>query len=221
MGASRMRQEARQADADVLPPQPRQRRYVAPPPLAEDITDAHFVVIGKVTRPVDTGAGPDVSVGHVGVSKRFAFPAAVTERLEMFLEGFSDRAFAALVALMFGSVFMLASALAAYQLNDAEVPAGSLGIIHANATPQDADGMRMLLINGIVENRTGTAQPIPPIRADLYSGDQLVASTMIAPPVPVIEHGHSRGFAAKVPHPGGKSPDLRLSFVGRDAIAGQ
>lgn len=221
MGASRMRQEARQADADLLPPQPRQRRYVTPPPLAEDITDAHFVVIGKAARVMEPAAGHDTAEAKTSPLVALAFPAAVAERLEMFLERFSDRAFAAFVALMFGSVFMLASALAAYQLTDAEVPAGSLGIIHANATPQDANGMRVLMINGIVENRTGQAQPIPQIRADFYSGDQLVASTMIAPPVPVIEHGHSRGFAAKVPHPGGKSPDLRLSFVGRDAIAGQ
>jgi hypothetical protein len=82
-------------------------------------------------------------------------------------------------------------------------------------TPQDANGMRVLLINGILENHGDEQRAMPSIRADLISGEVVLASTLISPPQGVLEGRQSRGFSAKVPHPGGKLPDLRLSLAAR------
>lgn len=140
-------------------------------------------------------------------------------RAEKFLERFSERSFAVMVALVFGAVFMLASGFAGMQVQGMTVPVAALDITHASIIPQDNSGMRVLLINGIIENRGTAAQSVPQIRADLLHNGRLVASTLIEAPIAALERGHSRGFSAKLQHPGGKLPELRLSFVERDVMA--
>ncbi len=78
--------------------------------------------------------------------------------------------------------------------------------------------MRILVINGIIENGSGTTQTVRPIRADLMSGEQLVASMVINPPADVIYGGESRGFSARVQHSGGKMPEVRLSIHASEAV---
>src|SRR3546814_8593505 len=77
--------------------------------------------------------------------------------------------------------------------------------------------MPSLLINGIVENRGENLLDLPAIRAELVAEDGVLASTFIEPPVVQIEGGHSHGFSARMPHPGGKLPELKLSFAPPDA----
>jgi hypothetical protein len=73
--------------------------------------------------------------------------------------------------------------------------------------------MRILLINGIIDNESGTTQVVRPIRADLMADERLMASIIINPPVDVIYGGQSRGFSARVQQAGGKMPEVRLSFM--------
>jgi hypothetical protein len=145
-------------------------------------------------------------------------PKGFLGRAEQVLNRLSADLFCALVAAAFVLVFASAGGFSFLFNESGEAKAEpALGITHITMTPRDADGMRVLLINGIVENMTGDAKPMPAIRAELMAGDKLVASTLIAPPALAIAAGHSRGFSARVPHPGGKLPDLRLTFAERDA----
>ena len=77
-------------------------------------------------------------------------------------------------------------------------------------------GVRVLLLTAIIENRTGATRTLSPIRADLVSGGRLLTRTMIAPPAADLEPGHSRGISMRLPHPGGKMPEVRLSFTDMD-----
>lgn len=216
MGAFRARQQTRTAQPDLLPPQPR-RRQSASFVSSDDISDAHFVVIGKAQPHFEAeGSNDNIIASGSGTWVRSLMPA-VANRAETVLERLSDRAFAIMVAVIFGAVFMIASGIAAMQ------PAGPasrpmLDITHSSLTPQDSNGMRVLLVNGIIENRSGDLVAVPQIRADLLQGERLVASTLIDAPVSLLEGGFSRGFSAKLQHPGGKSPQLRLSFVQQDAM---
>jgi hypothetical protein len=73
--------------------------------------------------------------------------------------------------------------------------------------------MRVLLINGIIDNMSGTTQLVRPIRADLFVDEQLTASIVIDPAVDAIYGGQSRGFSTRVQYAGGKMPEVRLSFL--------
>ncbi len=42
---------------------------------------------------------------------------------------------------------------------------------------------------------------------------------LIEPPITEIGPGQSHGFSAKLRHPGGKTPEIKLSFIETDASA--
>lgn len=99
-------------------------------------------------------------------------------------------------------------------------PPDPLAITHISITPQYAGGMEVLVINGIVDNRTDNIQEVPSIRADLFAAKgEKVASMLIEPPILEIGPGQSHGFSAKLRHPGGKTPEIKLSFIETDASA--
>ncbi|AYD02730.1 hypothetical protein [Neorhizobium sp. NCHU2750] len=125
--------------------------------------------------------------------------------------------FIATVAVAVVAVFMLFGGFSLIPGTKPVPPAQPIDITHVTMTPQDANGMRVLLINGIVENRTHGKLAMPVIRADLVSGNTVVATTLISTAAAQIGGGQSYGFSARVPHPGGKLPDLRLSLVPRGA----
>ena len=124
--------------------------------------------------------------------------------------------YSALIAGAVVIVFALSGGLALLPKEQvlAAVPVEPLILSHVNITPQDAGGMEILVITGIVENHGDKAEAMPAIRADLFaSKGQLVASMLVEAPVAEIKPGLSHGFSAKLRHPGGKTPDIKLSFV--------
>jgi hypothetical protein len=126
--------------------------------------------------------------------------------------------FSAVVAMLFLLVFGLAGGFSMFLGQDGAVESASpLDITHVTVTPQDANGMQVLLINGIVENRGQGGLPLPSIRAELVRDGMLLSSAMIEPPVVHIRGNQSHGFSARVPHPGGNMPELKLSFAVEDA----
>jgi hypothetical protein len=137
---------------------------------------------------------------------------AVVRNIEVWLRQASLQGFAALVASLFVLVFGLAGGFS-FLSESGGPPAAALHFSHVTITPRDANGMRILLINGIIENDSGVTQQVKPIRADLVTDDRLTASIVIEPPADAIYAGQSRGFSARVQHVGGKVPDLRLSFM--------
>lgn len=220
MEASFSRRQTAGQGYDFLPPEPsiRQVRRI---PRMDDVADAEFVVVGK-TRPKSAQAGarnaPPNENGRRTAQAKVQPPvlpataAAVLHGVEVWLQQASLRGFAALVISLFVLVFGLSGGFSGLSQGGAS-PTDTLHFSHVTITPRDANGMRILLINGIIENESGVTQQVKPIRADLVADERLTASIVIEPPTDAIYAGQSRGFSARVQHAGGKLPEVRLSFM--------
>jgi hypothetical protein len=204
---------------DILPPEPSTRSTRVNQRRGE-VVDAQFVTVRDTFRRRPTRRSHNDNRSNRADSAIIALPFAerILAGIERGLMRLSADFFSAVVAAVFVIVFSLAGGFTFLFAGSATAETGpTLDITHVTMTPQDANGMRVLLINGIVENRSGDNRAMPQIRADLMSGGSVTATTLISPPVASIEGGQSRGFSARVPHPGGKLPDLRLSFAERGA----
>ncbi|MBY5351576.1 hypothetical protein [Rhizobium leguminosarum] len=201
---------------DFLPPEPANHRYRSARPA--DISDAEFVTLGNV-RPREFSSRTyndnrkRMAAAQAGQPPLMpAMAASVLRTAESWLQRASMRSFAALVLALVVLVFGLAGGFSG--LSGERATSGApLHFTHVTATPRDANGMRVLVINGIIENESGTTQTVHPIRADLVTDERLTASIVIDPPADVIYGGQSRGFSARVQHAGGKMPEVRLSFL--------
>ena len=214
------RSSRRQAafDFDLLMPETPLRRTARAANPTVDVVDAEFVTIkenrprqpgndNRGARPLD-GAKPPVTIGVLGL----AFIGWLDRRLSLL----SADAYSALVAGLAILVFVCSGGLSVVVPEKTAVAASvsPLSISHVTVTPQEAGGMDILLINGIVENNGGKLEEVPALRADLFAAKgQLVASMVIEPPVKQMQPGFSHGFSAKLRHPGGKTPEIKLSFV--------
>jgi hypothetical protein len=201
---------------DILPPDPAAIRSARVSQRRGEVIDAQFVPVNDRKR---RQTGPRC---HNDNRRRTVHSDRPIRRYLQTLEGglknLPADLFSAVVALAFVGVFALVGGFSFLFAGVGQpVVAPVLDITHVSMTPQDANGMRVLLINGIVENLGTVRRDMPSIRADLISGDIVVASTLIKVSECVIEGRQSRGFSVKIPHPGGKLPDLRLSFAERDA----
>lgn len=211
MSAFRHQKPAAGADLDLLPPD-RARRRIEPHQRMgrPDVVDAQFVTVREAPRPSPrpaAAASPAPAPSDLGALLRTG-----VELVEVRLQRLSDVAFSLLVAIAFVSIFSLAGQLVFGHGEHPEIAARPLDFTHVNLTPQDRNGMRVLLLNAIVENRTGREVALPKLRADLLVDGQVVASTYIEPPVDSLDGGESRGIVTRLQHPGGKMPEVRLSF---------
>lgn len=210
MSAFRHQKQAAAADLDLLPPD-RARRRIEPQQRMgrADIVDAQFVTVRETprsaARPVVAPSAPVESSDLKALLRR------VITLVEARLQRLSDVAFSLLVAIAFVSIFSLAGQVFFGQEHP-EISAKPLDFTHVNLTPQDRNGMRVLLLNAIVENRTARNISLPKLRADLVLDGQVIASTYIDPPVASLAGGESRGIVTRLQHPGGKIPQVRLSF---------
>jgi hypothetical protein len=220
MEASSFRRQAAAQAYDFLPPEQvlhRTRRM----PRMDDVADAEFVVVGEAL-PRKANASTrgtthnDNQRRSASVKSQppvlLAIGAAIVRGSETWLQRASLRGFAALVISLFVLVFGLSGGFSGLSQSEASA-AATLHFSHVTITPRDANGMRVLLINGIIENDSGVTQPVRPIRADLMTDERLAASIVITPQADVIYAGQSRGFSARVQHAGGKLPEVRLSFM--------
>ncbi|OWV71681.1 hypothetical protein ATY77_13930 [Rhizobium sp. R634] len=200
---------------DFLPPEPARRQYRTARPA--DISDAEFVTVGKV-RPREFNARTYNDNRRRMAAAAGAQPtllpimASALRSAESWLQRASLRSFAVLVLGLAVLVFGLAGGFSGLSAEGAASGA-PLHFTHVTVTPRDANGMRVLDINGIIENESGTTQTVHPIRADLVTDERLTASIVIEPPADVVYAGQSRGFSARVQHAGGKMPEVRLSFL--------
>lgn len=201
---------------DILTPETPHSGVRRPRTTARDsIVDAEFITIRE---PAGTSRhGNDNNTRSTPTSNPLSPLATMAERVETWLSRLSADRFSALVAALFVTVFVLCGGLSSFFTGSAPAaPTRPIVITHASLTAQDANGMRLLAINGIVENHGASTMSIPPIRAELISGETRIASVVIDPPVASIQAGHSHGFATRIAHPGGKMPELKLSFGGED-----
>lgn len=199
---------------DILTPEAPRARLSRPQRSGpETAIDAEFVILREISAP-----------HRPGNDNRTRPAPAIADRLhaavargETWLSQLSANLFSALVAGLFVAVFAMAGGLSGFFGEGAPaVPTQPLVITHASLTPQEANGLKLLTVNGIVENHGNGRMGVPAIRADLMAGQTLVASIVIPPPVAAIEAGHSHGFAARIAYPGGKTPELKLSFSRED-----
>lgn len=216
---------------DLLPPERRQARP-ASERLARplDIEDADFVVIreparageARYSQPVkrsvlpgnDNGRRND-RIGNAAAAS--ALRSGVRTGLlqgERLLSRLSENVFSALVALAFVIVFLLSGGLSAVAGGN---PGGQrpdpVSFSHVTVSPRTVNGMPMLVVNGIVENHGAAAMDSPRLRANVFSGGYMLSSTLFNPRLGAIETGESRGFQVKLPHAGGKTPEIRLSVA--------
>lgn len=211
MSAFRHQKQAAAADLDFLPPD-RARRRIEPQQRMgrPDVVDAQFVTVRETPKP---SARPAAAPSIVPAPSDFSTLLRTGfDVVEARLQRLSDVAFSLLVAIAFVSMFSLAGHLVFGSGEHPEIAAKPLDLTHVNLTPQDRNGMRVLLLNAIVENRTGREVMIPKLRADLLIDGQVIASTYIEPPVDSLDGGESRGIVTRLQHPGGKMPEVRLSF---------
>jgi hypothetical protein len=222
MGAFRYRQQQTGLVYDLLPPEvqasPRPHDRFARKP---DISDAEFVTViparAKAPSPMmnDNLSHRRSAQDKAASSVRSA--AAVCVALgERWLQRASRRTFGVLVSAMFVLVFGLVggfSGLTPAAEIAAPVVEGPLAFSRVSLTPRDANGMRMLVVNGIIENRSNSPVPVPEVKVDLVSDNRLLSSIVVTPPTGRLGGGGSRGFSARLQHPGGKMPEVRLSFL--------
>ncbi len=211
---------------DILPPEGDEKggkgkviRFPRAFARSSEIEDAHFVPVNDRTRRRSSAeACPnDRRPGKAKAVLPEAAFGGVLGAIERKLLRLSPDAFVAVVASVVVTVFTLFGGFSLLSGGASADPGPALDITHVTMTPQDANGMRVLLINGIVENRTEGRLAMPSIRAELISGEVVVASTLISTSASQIGGRESYGFSVRVPHPGGKLPDLRLSLAERGA----
>ena len=199
---------------DILPPEPAAKHVRPIHRAGGSVTDANFVTLRS-------GAGADSRRSRHWAAVAIAFipsPSSVLQRVEQGLSRLSADMFSAAVALVFLLVFGLAGGFSLFVGQDHQsADTKTLDFTHVTLTPQDANGMQVLLVNGIIENRGMTNLPLPAIKAEFVRDGTLLSSALIAPPVVEILGRHSHGFSVRVPHPGGKTPELKLSFASEGA----
>lgn len=201
-------------DFDLLLPEHPARKASRSGTVANDVVDAEFVTVKETPA---RGYGNDNRQRRYQQRVTHASPfSGLMQHVERRLGKLSVDAYSALVALSVIVVFSVSGGFTLVSGAPATIQeqVNPLGISYVTVTPQDADGMEVLTINGIVENHGGDVVPVPNIRADLLSeSGQLVASVVIDPPVTDIIGGQSHGFTTKLRHPGGKTPRVKLSFM--------
>jgi len=216
MTSSSFRRQAPGRSYDFLPPEPIKRE--ARRARSADVADAEFVVINNRSQAFDARSfngnrrRPPAPSMLRPTSPRTSMESFVRAG-EAWLQQASVRTFAALVVALSVLVFGLVGGFSGLSESDAAPAEAPLHFSHVTITPREANGMQVLLINGIIDNQSGTTQVVRPIRANFFAGEELTASIVINPPVDVIYAGQSRGFSTRVQYTGGKMPEVRLSFM--------
>jgi hypothetical protein len=221
MGAFRHRQQQAGLVYDLIPPErgssSGQIHRFAPQP---DIVDAEFVTVSNGRSRAASGVnmrcdGPSGSKSRPRPTRRTMLSRmlAALRFAEEVLQQASRRSFVALIVSLAVLIFGLSggfSGLSGAQVNMSGEP---LQFSHVTLTPRDENGLPVLKLNGIIENVSGATLSIPPIRANLFAGDQLVRSVVVNVQIDRLAPHESRGFSTRLQHPGGKTPDVRLSFM--------
>lgn len=232
MNAFRPRRAKSQNGYDILPPETLGSKPVRRALTRGIVEDAEFVTVKdsvKETESRRTPAGfhndninrprsPRRPQPQEIAQARETVVARLIQRIEQRLLRMSADFFSAVVAFIFVMVFGLSGGIALIAAKSAPEPAG-LDITNVSLAAHDSGGMQILQIHGIIENRGATTRKVQPIQADLLVGNKVVFSTKIDPPTAEIKEYQSRGFTARIPHPGGKNPQLKLSFIQSDATA--
>ncbi len=220
MGAFRHRQQQTGLIYDLIPPErgagSSPVHYVTPQP---DIVDAEFVTVSAARGRAASG----VNMRYGGHNQSRPQPVArkttlsrilsVLRVTEEVLQQASRRSFVALIICFAILMFGLSGGFSGLSGAPVEATSDPLQFSHVTLTPRDENGLPVLRLNGIIANASGATLSVPQVRADLFAGGQLVRSIVVDTPVDRLGPHESRGFSTRLQHPGGKTPDVRLSFM--------
>ncbi|WP_027486893.1 hypothetical protein [Allorhizobium undicola] len=213
MNAFRFRSKPSEPEMDLLLPERRPRPASARGfVLAQDVVDARFVTVKDPVGDLHSRLRAEFLSSSTPAHARRREMQALLGTLEGRLQGFSRGMFLTMVGLIALAVFVLALSVQVFFAAASSAPVRPLAITHVTLREQDVAGLPSVLINAIIENHGDGWQSLSPVRADIFSEGRLVASTLIEAPADGLGAGQSRGIAAKLPHPGGKTPELKLSF---------
>lgn len=224
MGAFRFRQQETEKAMDILPPDSAVRtgfrRQVAKP----DIIDAEFEIIPAAGRrsyrsTVNDNRASSVrrksrggGIAASGTAQLLVAAALFGERL---LQKASPRTFAGLVAGTFASVFLFAVAFAGFQ-GSTEAP--GLRVAGVSTSLDDRNGMQVLSVYGKVVNSDTRPHKTPLLLVEV-AGDGGTTTSSLKPQAVTIAAGQSSYFSARLPHKGGKMPEVRVSLATAGAPA--
>jgi hypothetical protein len=218
MNAFRSNRTARRVD--LLPPdRPPRSAQTSSASRATEIIDAEFEIVPANSRrnvyPVfNDNRRPSARrqqtrsvAGRTGVAS--ALPWALNH-LERLLQTASPKAFAVLVTCLCAPVFLLFAGLSHHQPAVAAAP--GLSISGVTAALSDANGMKVVSVYGAVENHSDAPKAVPMITVDVIAGGQKRTASRIFSGAAVLAPGESRPLSARLPHAGGKLPDVTVSF---------
>lgn len=211
---------------DLLPPErPRAASPFDRVARPAEVEDAEFTVIAgprsgrRASQPAFSVVPPenDNAAPKRPARRRTAAPVPTVpsgrflESGERWLNRLSDNMFSALVAIVFLVVFGAVGGFSALaMMGDGGSQTARVDITHVSALTKTVNGLPMLVISGIIENHGEGPLSSPRLKAEIYSGGQVVASTLFRTRSGPIAVGESRGFQAKLPQAGGKSPEVRV-----------
>ncbi|CAN7381949.1 hypothetical protein LJR255_002310 [Pararhizobium sp. LjRoot255] len=207
------------ARMDLLPPdRPQRSAQTSSASRATDIIDADFETVTANSRrnvyPVFNdhcrAAPRQQTRAAVGQSRAALVLLWAVNHLERLLQTASPKAFAVLVTCLCAPVFLLFAGLSHHQPAVAASP--GLAISGVTAALSDANGMKVVSVYGAVENLSDAPKAVPMIQVDVIAGGQKRTASRIFSGEPVLAPGESRPFSARLPHAGGKLPDVTVSF---------
>lgn len=88
-----------------------------------------------------------------------------------------------------------------------------LTILDLHQSPVDSNGLRIIELTGTVENGSSVAASLPPVLAELRTDSGLVAKTAVSLGDAPLQAGKSAHFSIRIPYPGGKNPQVAVSFA--------
>jgi len=195
---------------DVLPPEPMMRRHVAGASRPMLVEDAVFEVIAteRPRREFNDNPIPRQPVRQIEPARLLAVAGVfVINRLEHMLSRLSVQAFVTLITSLFLVVFWMFGGFGALASGSAAEPMKPLAVERVFVEEQDANGMKLLAVGGVLVNRSGRALDVPALSVMNEDGVLIGA---IRPVEIRIEAGASLHFSARLKLAGGKSGEISI-----------
>ena len=200
---------------DVLPPEPARRREPVRQARPMLVEDAIFEVVGPARPRREHNDNPvrPAPAGRIDAARLAAVAGVyLVNRLERLLSALSPQAFTTLIASLFFLVFWLCGGFTALATQPAEKPSSPFAVEQVFTEEQDANGMRLLAVGGMLTNRSDVTMPTPAL--SVVGGDGAVIG-MVTLPAAELAAGRSVRFFGRFKHAGGKSGAISIFPAGR------
>lgn len=195
---------------DVLPPEPAMRRSVAGTSRPMLVEDAVFEVIAqeRPRREFNDNPAPRKQARRIDIVRLLAVAGVfIINRLEQMLSRLSPQAFVTLITSLFLGVFWLFGGFNALAAGPAAEPMKPFAVERVFMDEQDANGMKLLAVGGVLVNRSGRTRDVPVLSVTSETGE-LIGT--ILPAAGKMEAGATLHFAARLKLAGGKSGEISI-----------